>query len=326
MHSDALAILTPGVAPGAATLADASVCGGAQWLDERLYRTGQWWSNDDLVDLEETATNRVATSESETPQTRRQQPNQSLIRVSPHFSTQNGFHDTSFGLSGRGRLDIPLFREWLRLETGDLDDPDPTEIFDDEETDRRDIKQTAAAWTPWSSADLRLSWDHSPVVRPRGRVGLTRTDAATTTTLDQSLWWRSDEGFGTRSRIRWLSRLNDADRLHASAFVTWQEEDDGLGLELFQVLGWYRDLANYNRFGLRALARQTTHPSVEADTLYLRTYLRHRLNDRLYVHVEPGIGFRADMDFDPRLTLLVRFECFFGRINDDTLQYFYSRP
>jgi len=276
------------------------------------------------------------------PETESEQPplaeNRSILRLSPYYRTNDGGRSNRFKMSGRGELDLPLLSDFFDIRFSSEEDEEPNEELEDldaqpgtemvlpdvvlpgidtvlPETDRRF----------WNDLGLNLRWDNGPEAGLRSRHGVTWDHGTYEITLDQSFWYRTDEGFGTKSRARWLHRINPDDRLHAQSDVNWEEV--GRGLELDQLAGWYRNLPDFRRIGVRALAYEYTHPEAMLDAAYLRVYYRRAVfKDRVFLHVEPGLSWLEQEDFETLPTLFVRLETFWGKIDKENLGKFYRHP
>lgn len=255
------------------------------------------------------------------------QENRSILRLSPYYRTNDGGRSQRFKMSGRGELDLPLLSDFfdIRFSNEEEEGPNRSQPEDLGNNPGSNLGLPGSGRRLWNDLGLNLRWDNGPEAGLRARQGVTWDNGVTETSLDQSVWYRTDEGFGTKSRARWLYRLNESDRLHAQGDVIWEEV--GRGLELDQIAGWYRDLPDFRRIGVRGLAYEYTHTSGTLDAAYLRAYYRRAVfKDRVFLHIEPGLSWLAREDYETLPTIFVRLETFWGKIDDENLGKFYRRP
>jgi len=253
--------------------------------------------------------------------------NRSILRLSPYYRTNDGGRSQRLKMSGRGELDLPLLSEFFDIRFSNEEEEGPNRDLPEDlgNNPGSNLGMPGSGRRLWNDLGLNLRWDNGPEAGLRGRQGVTWDDGVSEISLDQSIWFRTDEGFGTKSRARGLYRLSKSDRLHAQTEVIWEEV--GRGLELGQIAGWYRDLPDFRRVGFRALAFEHTHPSGTLDDAYLRFYYRRAVfNDRVFLHIEPGLSWLAREDYETLPTIFVRLETFWGKIDDENLGKFYRRP
>lgn|GEM_PF-1630177 len=254
--------------------------------------------------------------------------NRSILRLSPYYRTNDGGRSQRLKMSGRGELDLPLLSNFFDIRFTNEEDEEGAnrdQLEDLGNSPGSDVGLPGSGRRLWNDLGLNLSWDNGPEAGLRARQGVTWDNGVTETSLDQSVWYRTDEGFGTKSRARWLYRLNESDRLHAQSDVIWEEV--GRGVELDQLAGWYRDLPDFRRIGVRGLAFEYTHTSGTLDAAYLRAYYRRAVfKDRVFLHIEPGLSWLARADHETLPTVFVRLETFWGKVDDENLGKFYRRP
>ncbi len=156
--------------------------------------------------------------------------------------------------------------------------------------------------------NLRRGWDWSVGVRlrlppqPYAKASYfynTRTSENSDLRLRQTLFWRSDEGFGATSRgdLTWAMGATDVMRWEGVATVA--EDSDGARWYFGQT--WFHLMANRNAFSLLAFARGETQGPVQLEDCGMNLVWRRPFTrDWMYISMGPSITWPREHPEDAR--------------------------
>lgn len=228
--------------------------------------------------------------------------------------------ESDFDVRFRGSADLPRFEKKVKLVfssdadagiTGeDLVDPGGMETRARKETDggvglRYQVNDTTRHSF---SIGGGLKGGLPPDVALNGRYRYTLPFSADTVTrFTETLYWKSDDGFGVSSLADIEHYPNQDELWRYSLFGDYGEETDGL--EWTTQATWLRRLSDRTAISVRAGINGETEPDqiLEEGWLTFR-FRRNFMRSWLFYEIEPGLSWHIKEDYDTEPTLALRLE------------------
>lgn len=238
--------------------------------------------------------------------------------------TLEGFYsgvegESEVGVRVRGSADLPRFERRLKLVvTSDADAAISGEALAEPEADIRENRDTQTGVGLLYLLRDRprhrfyvtggLKGGIPPDVAVNGRYRYTLPlGSVSRMRLTNTLYWKSDDGFGVSSLADFEHRPEDDILWRYTLFGNYGEETDGL--EWSTQGTWLRRLDNKTAISVRAGVKGETEPRQLLKEGW--TTFRYRKNfwrPWLYYEVEPGLSWHEKEDYDTEPTLALRLE------------------
>lgn len=246
----------------------------------------------------------------------------SCLRISPGITLSR-----ADGVKFRGRfrlsLNVPQFNDRLQVVASSYsteDDvlPGVTDLFsrqgrgpveDDESAGLRLILANRLNYGLDTGVSLRFRPEPVPKLKLRGE--LRHQTGGWMHRLQETGFWRSDDGFGEKTELIQAYTFSDRLVLTGTQAVLWEESEPGLTLGV--TVSLRRRLRRDRELGVTAAVESSTEPSHAVTAYALRVpYRRYLHRDWMRLKVEPGLNFEKERDFTPDPIITVALELSFG--------------
>jgi hypothetical protein len=256
----------------------------------------------------------------------REETGGSYIEITPLVSMVDGEGikaDLDFG----AKLRLPRFSERLQLFVDRFQEED-SDVFDSLGARQRPrgtgegTKEGSVGvrfflvdgMTFRSSFSVGMSFKPEPTPRLKlqGRIAKALNEQWASR-LTQSVFWESDDGFGEKTQLEFIRKIDDHRDVRSSTAVIWSETSEGV--EAGQAFTYIHILARKRVIAPRVGVGGHVEPTAAVDRYFFRVPYRQRIHrDWMFLEIEPGIDFPDERDFKATPLLIVRLDMLFGSI------------